>query len=293
MIRAAAHPTTGIQLFYTYNDYATASSRLSAMGMRSWRWWVETGETFEDKPVYTVEIAPLDEAQRQVLDRAREHRGPLPATDELTEEAFHAAFPEATAMFPDDHDRLARFFAEILRFAPPVAPRAAPAPTRAAAPAPTPAAPPPAPTPTPAAPPPAPAPTPTPAAPPAPSPPAPSPPARKTAARKTAVSAASKPAVSAASKPAASVASKPAAVVVKPVARVSAPAVAQPRTPDLDRARAELLTVLARHQRRAEARLLTVLRAHAGHTLLLDPVTRRFLPAVYPYLRPLVAPAES
>jgi hypothetical protein len=43
------------------------------------------------------------------------------------------------------------------------------------------------------------------------------------------------------------------------------------------------LTVLARHHRRAEASLLTVLRRHSGHTLLLDPVTRRFLPAVYRY----------
>jgi hypothetical protein len=187
---------------FTYGDYASAHTLAARLGLRVGRWFVETGETLDEGPVYSAEIEPLEHHESMVLglvsfNLAEFTRLQRRAPTEEDLPWFEAAWDRSMYGRPDaPTELLLDFRLKNLFFAtiPPPAgvvlesePPARPAPAKAA-PRPAPAAAPPA-----APAPPAPAPTPAPTPPPAPAAPAPAAPPPPAATRRKVSAAGSAP----------------------------------------------------------------------------------------------------
>jgi hypothetical protein len=139
-----------LRLRYTSPAFVEMHTLLSNLGLRVEQWFVETGETHEDRPLYTANVAPLSPLQQRTLAAAQS--SPLRAQNlsaEFDGTTIQAAWLEVARQLPADLEEeepphLDALFAAVL-VPPPgfIAPRP-PAAPRAAPKAPPPTAPPPA-----------------------------------------------------------------------------------------------------------------------------------------------------
>jgi hypothetical protein len=118
------------RVLYTSEDYVPAFRAVSDAGLTADRWWIDTGETHEERSLHTAALRPWSAEQRAALREARalaeqfarQHRRPpsLDREDDLAwfDEAWWKAHPDQNPLLDLEAERLHKL-ARCVYLAPP------------------------------------------------------------------------------------------------------------------------------------------------------------------------------
>jgi hypothetical protein len=118
------------RVLYTSEDYVPAFRAVSDAGLTADRWWIDTGETHEERSLHTAALRPWSAEQRAALPEARalaeqfarQHRRPpsLDREDDLAwfDEAWWKAHPDQNPLLDLEAERLHKL-ARCVYLAPP------------------------------------------------------------------------------------------------------------------------------------------------------------------------------